>query len=221
MPRLVDNVYDEIYALISTGRIKPGDWLRQAIIADEMKVSQVTVREALNKLVAAGIAERVPRKGVRIPSINIDDLMDIYNLRMTAERTAWQAAAELISAADLKRMHSLLPRTGTTADPASVNTARVKNHEFHMIAIEASGRYTLIHVLNQLLNLNNLRYLLSATTEEARITDGQKNIREHSALLDALETHNCIQVSTLIESHIKNSMEARLALLNQPLPTKD
>jgi len=42
MPRLVDSVYDEIYALISTGRIKPGDWLRQATIADEMKVSQVT-----------------------------------------------------------------------------------------------------------------------------------------------------------------------------------
>ncbi len=220
MPRLVDNVYDEIYALISTGRIKPGDWLRQAIIADEMKVSQVTVREALNKLVAAGIAERVPRKGVRIPSINIDDLMDIYNLRMTAERTAWQAAAELISAADLKRMHSLLPLTGTTADPASVNTAREKNHEFHMIAIEASGRYTLIHVLNQLLNLNNLRYLLSATSEQERIQDGQKNVNEHAALLEALETHDPDRVGSLIAAHIKRSMEARLALFTQPEPSR-
>jgi len=162
----------------------------------------------------------VPRKGVRIPSINIDDLMDIYNLRMTAERTAWQAAAELISAADLKRMHSLLPLTGTTADPASVNTAREKNHEFHMIAIEASGRYTLIHVLNQLLNLNNLRYLLSATSEQERIQDGQKNVNEHAALLEALETHDPDRVGSLIAAHIKRSMEARLALFTQPEPSR-
>lgn len=216
MPRLVDQVYNEIYGLISNGHIKPGDWLRQATLADDMQVSQVTIREALNKLVAAGVAERVPRKGVRIPVINLNDLMDIYNLRLSAEQKAWEAAALAITPSDLDRMRELLPLTGTTADPASVNTARVKNHEFHMIAIKASGRYTLVHVLNQLLNLNNLRHLLSVSSEEERVQDGQKNIAEHTALLDALEKRNPDYVRTLIENHIRRSMEARLALYKQP-----
>jgi len=213
--RLLDTTYDTICASLSSGLIKPGDWLRQASIAEELNVSQVTVRDALNKLVADGLAERVPRKGVRIPYISLEDLVCIYEMRIVAEGLAWQLAAQRVTDHDLKQMRELLPYTGTTGEPSSVNIARQKNHAFHMIAIRASDRWTLIHLLSQLLNLNNLRFLLSESTLDVRVEDGQINIQEHAELLLALENKNPSLARELIVNHIQRSMTDRLSLYHK------
>jgi DNA-binding GntR family transcriptional regulator len=213
--RAVDVTYEAICASLSSGEVKPGDWLRQEAIAEAYGVSQVTARDALNRLALEGLAERVPRKGVRIPYISTDDLRDIYEMRLVAEGLAWEAAAQVITDEELQRMQELLPCTGTTADPKSVDVARQKNREFHMVAIQASRRWTLIHVLTPLLNFNNLRYLLTATTAETRIADGQRNIADHTKLLKALEARNSTQTRKLITQHIERAMKDRLALQNK------
>lgn len=210
--RLVDSTYDAICASLSSGRIKPGDWLRQVMIAEELNVSQATARDALNKLVVDGLAEHTPRKGVRVPYISPEDLQDIYEMRLVAEGLAWQAAAEKITAEELGKMRSLLPYTGTTADPQSVDVARKNNQEFHMLAIRASGRWTLVRLLSQLLNLNNLRYLLSKSSQEMRVRDGKINVQEHEELLNALACRDANLARSLIEKHIKRSMSDRLSL---------
>jgi DNA-binding GntR family transcriptional regulator len=218
-PRLADSAYEAICASLSSGRIKPGDWLRQVAVAEELGVSQATVRDALNQLVIEGLAERIPRKGVQIPYISPNDLRDIYELRVGAEGLAWQAAAENITMEELEQMQTLLPYTGTTAELSSIDLTRQKNHEFHMIAIRASGRWILIRLLSQLLNLNNLRYLLATSSEEVRVQDGRLNIREHEALLAALGARDANLARELIEKHIRRAMTDRLALFgNQPNP---
>jgi len=210
--RAVDVTYEAICASLSSGDVKPGDWLRQEAIAAAYGVSQVTARDALNRLALEGLAERVPRKGVRIPYISTDDLKDIYEIRLIAEGLAWGAAAQVITDEELQKMQELLPYTGTTADPKSVDVARQKNREFHMVAIQASRRWTLIHILTPLLNFNNLRYLLSSTTGETRVADGQRNIADHTKLLKALEARDSALTRNLIVKHIERAMKDRLAL---------
>jgi DNA-binding GntR family transcriptional regulator len=210
--RAVDVTYEAICASLSSGDVKPGDWLRQEAIAAAYGVSQVTARDALNRLALEGLAERVPRKGVRIPYISTDDLKDIYEIRLIAEGLAWGTAAQVITDEELQKMRELLPYTGTTADPKSVDVARQKNREFHMVAIQASRRWTLIHILTPLLNFNNLRYLLSSTTGETRVADGQRNIADHTKLLKALEARDSALTRNLIVKHIERAMKDRLAL---------
>ncbi len=210
--RLIDKTYDQLVRSLYSGRILPGDWLRQQSIADEYAVSQATAREALNRLVTDGLGERVPRKGVHIPVITSTDLIDIYELRSIAESLAWEAAAVLITDSEIRSMKDLLPLTSSSADPDSVAVARQKNMEFHMIAINASRRWTLINILKSLLGLNNLFYLLSASDENQRILNGQKNIAEHQDLIFALEQRDPEQAKKLIISHIQSAKEDRVAL---------
>jgi len=210
--RAVDVTYEAICASLSSGDVKPGDWLRQEAIAEAYGVSQVTARDALNRLALEGLAERVPRKGVRIPYISTDDLKDIYEMRLVAEGLAWEAAAQVITDEELQKMRELLPYTGTTADPKSVDVARQKNREFHMVAIQASRRWTLIHILTPLLNFNNLRYLLTSTTAETRVADGQRNIADHTELLATLNARDSALTRKLITQHIERAMKDRLTL---------
>ncbi len=210
--RALDVTYEAICESLTAGMVKPGDWLRQEAIAESCGVSQVTVRDALNRMVLEGMAERIPRKGVRIPYISTDDLKDIYEMRLVAEGLAWEAAAQTISDEELQLMRDLIPYTGTNIDPKSVEVTRQRNKEFHMIAILASRRWALIHVLTPLLNFNNLRYLLTSSTAEVRIADGQRNIADHMDLLAALEKRNSLLARDLIVKHIQRAMTDRLAL---------
>lgn len=219
-PRLSDLAFEKILEWLSNGKLRPGDWLRQESLANELDVSQVTIREALNKLILEGIAERVPRKGVRLPFINIDDLMDIYQVRLLTEEMAWKSATEKIVRDELCALRELLPDTGTNADPKSVEIARRKNQEFHMIVIRASGRKTLVHILTQLLNMDNLRFMLQSTPKDIRVKDGQVNIKEHEALIAALERRDSELVGRLIKEHISRSMVDRLEISNRVIQSR-
>ena len=58
---LTDEVYDYLSGKIIAGKYSSGDWLRQEDISTLLGVSHTPVREALDRLVATGLAERVPK----------------------------------------------------------------------------------------------------------------------------------------------------------------
>ncbi|MFZ0534735.1 MAG: GntR family transcriptional regulator, partial [Anaerolineales bacterium] len=60
---LTDEVYEYLSSKIIAGKYSSGDWLRQEDISNLLGVSQTPVREALDRLVASGLAERVPYRG--------------------------------------------------------------------------------------------------------------------------------------------------------------
>ena len=56
-------VEDRIRAAIFSGKLRPGDALREMHLARELQVSQATVREALLHLQHAGLVTRTPNAG--------------------------------------------------------------------------------------------------------------------------------------------------------------
>jgi len=56
---LKEEIFEVLHKQIIAGKYAPGDWLRQEDIASQMGVSMTPVREALDLLVAAGLAEFV------------------------------------------------------------------------------------------------------------------------------------------------------------------
>ena len=69
---LTDEVYEYLSDKIIAGKYSSGDWLRQEDISTLLGVSQTPVREALDRLVAIGLAERVPYRGVRVPILEAE-----------------------------------------------------------------------------------------------------------------------------------------------------
>ena len=101
--RRSDLAYQAIREAIAFGHIKPGEWLRQEALADELNVSQVTVREALSRLVAEGLAVHIPYKGVKAVLLPPAELRDVYELRALLEGFAVELAAERISPEELRK----------------------------------------------------------------------------------------------------------------------
>ena len=94
-PQLVrDWVEKRLREAILGGLFKPGEWLRQQRVADQLGVSEMPVREALKKLAAEGVVEYLPYRGMRVREYSADDVADIYKVRACMEAMAACAAAQ-------------------------------------------------------------------------------------------------------------------------------
>lgn len=82
--RLAERVLEDVM----TGRLKPGDRLKEELLAQTHAVSRATVREALIALARQGYVVRIPRSGARIAEFSRQDLDDLFELRAALLSTA-------------------------------------------------------------------------------------------------------------------------------------
>ncbi|MFQ5610968.1 MAG: GntR family transcriptional regulator [Anaerolineae bacterium] len=217
--RLSDAVFEALHKAILNGKLAPGEWLRQEPLARELGVSQITVREALNRLVSAGLCIRVPYKGVRVVALSIDDLEDIYAMRGLLEGLATELAANRITPEELAQMRELLPATIVDVNPESVERARVANRQFHEIAIRASGRQFLIQMLRQIWGWIDPLMVYGRTLEtdkgaEIRQRWGARDRFQHTRLLEALEAGDGPRARQVVAEYVDEAWRNLVSVID-------
>jgi DNA-binding GntR family transcriptional regulator len=91
------------------GTYAPGERIREAALQEEFGFSNGPIREALQRLVADGLAQRAPWQGVRVVALGEREIVDLFELRgalleYAAERAAQRADdAAVRSAATLRK----------------------------------------------------------------------------------------------------------------------
>jgi DNA-binding GntR family transcriptional regulator len=205
--RLSDVAYEAIRDAIACRRIKPGEWLRQEALAQELGMSQLTVREALSRLAAEGLAVHELYKGVRVIDFAIEDLEEIYEMRVLLEGRAIELAASQISSEELVQMRELLPHLATGAGPQSRQEDRDLNREFHWIAIRASARRPLIRMLEQIWELMNTYIVVSQERRAELDGEFRANADYHAQLVETLEARDGPRAREIASNHIHGTLE--------------
>src|SRR5512145_1139630 len=107
---LKEDIFDVLHEKIISGVYKPGDWLRQDDIATQLGVSMTPVREGLDLLVSAGLAERVPYRGVRVREMSTKDVVEAYGMRLILETIIAREAAKNITPKQLTDLELMLEK---------------------------------------------------------------------------------------------------------------
>src|SRR4026208_598511 len=110
---LKEDIFDVLHEKVLAGIYKPGDWLRQEDIATQLGVSMTPVREGLDLLVSAGLAERVPYRGVRVREMSTKDVVEAYGLRLILEAVIAREATRNISPEQLAGLEAMLDEMKT------------------------------------------------------------------------------------------------------------
>ncbi|MCB0102038.1 MAG: GntR family transcriptional regulator [Anaerolineales bacterium] len=197
-------VADQLRAAILDGRFRPGEWMRQERLAQELKVSQMPVREALKELAAEGLIEHVPYRGARVVKYSIDDVQDLYEHRAFLEGRAAGIAAALMSKETLDELRGIQNEIDQHNAPEQVGVYRELNRQFHSLIYTASQRQYLIHTLTQMwavfptMLISNFPGTATMPLPHRDQTDSQ----EHVAILAALEERNPQAANEAMQRHI-------------------
>lgn len=198
-PSRRQQVLDVLREEVVTGVRKPGEQLKQDVIASEFGVSPGPVREALRHLESEGLVEHVPNYGVYVADINPGELIRLLlPVRLAIETYAVPLAAEKLRASRLDELERLVDKMDEgvrTGDIALINDLDVR---FHEITVEAAGSLHALQLWRSVQpRIRALIYRLAPKHEElAEIP------QEHRQLLQALRSQDETALRKAIEEHI-------------------
>jgi DNA-binding GntR family transcriptional regulator len=204
---LKEDIFDVLHEKIIAGIYKPGDWLRQDDIATQLGVSMTPVREALDLLVSAGLAERVPYRGVRVREMSTRDVVEAYGLRLVLEAVIAQEAAHNITAQQVTSLEGILEKMKKHETLQDVSSERQSSREFHTAVAEATRNDLLIKLYAVVTNAfpDWLLYEALFRYPELLADSMLSTYYEHVAIVEALKKGDSEQAMRMSIVHLMES----------------
>lgn len=205
---MATSVYEMIREAILSGRFPPGHLLGENALAAEFGMSRTPVREALHRLEIEQLVERAAR-GMRVRASSPEEILDIYDVRITLEGAAAKQAALRATELDRLRLHAAQEAMRRLGDDPVERAAA--NRAFHEAIWQSSHSATLVDLL-QRLNAHLIRYPTTTLQFGDRWT---AVLAEHDAMLRAIDERDAEAARRLAEEHMAGAREVRLRMYSQ------
>lgn len=201
---LSDLSHEAIRDRILSGHFKPGDWLRQEDLSQQLGVSHTPVREALDRLVADGLAERVPNRGVRVAPIDENDIAEVYCLRLLLEPLVVGLTASNIPEEEIERLKDIVDQAEKLTSLDDMPTRRKMNREFHLRISRCCGSSTLRRLHEIVWNKYPDWMLYEGLYRDPETLKPrlQLEIDEHRGLMEAISNRDGNRAKQIVSEHI-------------------
>jgi DNA-binding GntR family transcriptional regulator len=201
-----EQAHQILRAAINAGQLLPGEIYSVQALAEQLGVSRTPVREALLQLARQGLVQPVRNRGFIVVETSLQDIRDIFEIRLLLEPAATRAAARRATPADLDRLHAeyqLMTHAARAAD-----SERIWKHDraFHRAIMEASGNTRLAQYIESLRDFVQTRGKL---TTRSRLLVAIA--AEHEPILAALERADGAAAQGAMRRHIVETRDALLA----------
>jgi DNA-binding GntR family transcriptional regulator len=195
-PSTPDLIVGRLRSDIVSGRLAPGEPLRQDEIARSFGVSHVPVREAFLRLQAERLVEIRPRRGAIVAALSAAELEELNEMRVALECCALRIATPKFTDDDLQKAAQVLDRIDQQPERwAELNTA------FHTLLYAPAERpRQLATILSLQRSLERYVYYVYY---ELKMTDAfTDSQREHRKLLKLIEARKVEEACSLVNDHI-------------------
>lgn len=153
-PTRADQAYERLRADILHGRIEPGARLRVEALAATYGLSSGVIREALPRLVGQGLAVSTPQRGVRVVSVDPDDLQQLTEAAIEVETLVLRksiAEGSLDWEAQVLATHHHLSRLDLRNEGGEINEDwSVAHTRFHLALLDGCSNHRLKGVASSL-----------------------------------------------------------------------
>ncbi len=193
---LRSSVYRKMLDKLISCEYPPGSQLNEVQLAEEYNVSRTPIREAINRLESQGYLKVVPKKGIYVNDISIQDTLQVFRTRIMLEPLALRLAAPYLDIAvliDLKEKY-----VNYVGD--DYLSHYYIDMEMHHYFVDMCRNKYIIEIMNRVLN-DNLRITISSKQDNNLVHDANQ---EHIQILDCLIRQEPIErAADLLEKHLR------------------
>jgi DNA-binding GntR family transcriptional regulator len=195
---LLDRAYNEIKFRIITCRYRPGEVLSEAAIAAELKIGRTPIHQAIHNLMMDGLVSIIPRKGVMVRPISIDEAIEIIGVRLVNECYCARLAADRADDIELRQLQGIVESSEKFTEKRDVEQLMLLDREFHDALARAAKNAVLADVLRNL-HERSLRFWFISL----RDPDHHRNVlTQHRAIVKALQSRRPEAAEAAMRDHI-------------------
>jgi len=203
-----DRVVEALRDAIVTGRLKPGERIRERDLVRSLGISRSPLREAIRTLESEGLITSVRHRGAWVTDLSARDLRETIDVRIMLETFAARHTLERLDEETLGAMERQLA-AARQATPTDVLTDFTLALGFHDVLVAACGNQKVVQ-LYEILKRHLRRYQHFAF---CRLGRDRRALEEHADILRALRDRDLAGVERLLRAHLRRSSEETALLL--------
>jgi DNA-binding GntR family transcriptional regulator len=197
-------IAESLKEMIHQAELKPGQPLIQERIAEMFEVSRVPVRDALQMLIAKGLAVNVPRRGVIVRSLSQKHLDDLFEVRKILEGAAIRLLVQSATPDLYRRLRDLIQQQSACLRRGDVHSQAKLDDTFHETLYGSIGNQRL-----QELIFSNWEMIKQARCASVAVPKHGKDwiatsIDRHKRILAALRMGEA-EAAAIISENIESS----------------
>ncbi|CAI2122805.1 Uncharacterized HTH-type transcriptional regulator ydfH [Serratia marcescens] len=186
---------------------KPGEYLNTAQVMNDLDMGRTPINQAIHRLANEGLLQVIPRKGVMVSPLSMDDALELIEVRLANEMLCMRLASQKITEGQIATLTEL----NRQIEAASQERDRVRmmtlDHEFHQELAQIAGNNMLADILS-VLHARAQRFWASTLSREGHM---REVIDEHRAIIAALAAQDSAAAAEAAQAHI---LSFRTALLH-------
>ncbi|HEX5482570.1 MAG TPA: GntR family transcriptional regulator [Terriglobia bacterium] len=174
-----------LFDAILHGELKPGERIIEGALAKALGVAQSTLREALQQLEHQGLVSKRDRRGTFVTKLTVQDMEDIYVVRLELEPLAASLAQPRMTAKDFSQLAEMISQMRKASTRRDFVLLLKTDLKFHELIWRLSGNRSLERALSAVCPPLFGSYMIRLLSGDS--FDFQKDHDEHEALLTALK----------------------------------
>lgn len=196
-----EQVYNRIKAAILSGEFAPGERIVQENITQQLNVSRTPVREALQRLSSEGLVTLRPFYGAQVFNLSIENLREIYDIRVLIETYAAHKSCSLLQDSDIDELEAMNNLIRDKKN--SIQDCMAYDRSFHQAICCASLSDYIIQLLEGIWDKCDPYKSLYFSSHE----NLEHMIIEHEQVISSLRKRDENAVAAAIKRHLEDVVD--------------
>lgn len=206
---LTEQAYHDIKDQIMECRLQPGQLLNESQLVKELGYGRTPTHEALNQLDHEKLVEILPRKGVMVAPLSLNDVLETAEVRIACECLSVTLACERATQAELGGLRDIIDQMLPVVGRREVPSMMKLDLRFHRAIAASTRNQTLVDSITNL-HERQVRFWFITLSESEHMKD---TYDEHSTILDALMTRDVESARSAMEYHIRQFQRTAVHIL--------
>ncbi|MBE9191353.1 GntR family transcriptional regulator [Gloeocapsopsis crepidinum LEGE 06123] len=207
----VDRIYERLKQMAMNYKFRPGEPLNEVELAASFGVSRTPLREVLNRLVAEGLLDFVPRRGFSCRALDTKMIFDLYEVRCGLEMMSAKLATERATDAEVSTLVTLWKTASQKFGELSPLECAQCDERFHEQIATLSRNAELLHSL-QAINAR-AHYLRLISMEKVHYR--HNTCDEHQLILKAIQKRNVEAAVNCMSAHVSLRQEQLVEVIKE------
>jgi len=183
---LREQVYEYLRSAMNSGKLLPGSSINPSQMSQQLGISKTPLRDALIQLETEGFVTILPRRGVIVNKITLQDVKSFYEIAGALEAAVVVSVFHELNSSRIEKMKQFNSEMMTAITCEDFDTYYKKNLDFHNVFLELSDNEALLRLVmpikQRLYDFPRLGYI-----KEWELN----NCNEHQQFIELIEKDNC------------------------------